>query len=250
MFKVFKRLKVIIAILSFGEAEAQERHHFQVDRPDKTDSHLPLYRNRLQFETGLERHSYLTNTTWSIPNFVVRYGLSQRVELRAGSVYGFDRVYVKNRKPDQLHSFSLGTKVLLREVEGYKPGIGLGFQYLHTNPPYTNVLENNLSVSLLMQNDFGKHSFLGYNLGYERAFGKENIFYSSLSFNHQFGTKTGAYFEYWNSSSGPGMLRHGIDYGFSYLLGKMVQADAMMALDTDNTLSFAVGLSAGLDLKK
>ena len=124
-------MSVLLTLLALGAAPllAQDTTSkpIDTDRPDFTDGTHTLASGRFQLETGYtyqQARGMDAGHTHSVPEALIRVGLSSRVELRvgenylvergdgssAGSVSGFDDLY-------------LGTKVSLTEARGIVPAL-------------------------------------------------------------------------------------------------------------------------------
>ncbi|HEY1045242.1 MAG TPA: hypothetical protein VGF79_02310 [Bacteroidia bacterium] len=235
-------------LLNLKSIFADERHKLQVDRPDRTDSPLPMSRGYFQLESGIELHRSDLNSKFVFPNSMLRIGCSKQVELRMATLFGADRELNKGNKIQDMHSFLLGTKIHLLNSKGWLPQTGVLINCLATDPIYAKPYEYNANVTALFQNDLSHKTFIGYNVGFERAFTiNTDYVFSSISLGHQFNHKWGAYFEYYNSTELGSDFINGIDGGISYMPNEQSQIDVMAAYSEQNVLSVSMGFSIILD---
>lgn len=206
------------------------------DRPDQTESAAVVPKHTLQVETGfiregeesaeVERSLLTYNTT------LLRFGLSEHLELRLGSEYAEERVEIQDPVSQEvlrgLGPLYAGMKVAISEERGCIPRIaivgGLIFQQVAGEDfrhPYTSV-DLRFAFSHTLTNKFS----LGYNLGleYDGETTTPGIFYS-VAFGAGITGGLGMFIESYGVVHTPGGAEHLFDAGLTYLLLPNIQLD-------------------------
>jgi hypothetical protein len=214
------------------------------DRPDATESAVVVPRGHFQFELGYS-HSELDfegilGSTDSFPEVLVRIGLSQSLELRAGfDGYGWDEESVsgtESASSEGVKDTSLGVKVGLFEEKGARPQMAV-LATLNFPTGAEEFTESRLLPELRMAfaNTLTERLSLGYNVGAfwfgeEQEDGTERTSASaiwSVSLGIGITERLGGFVEAFGNPvlSALGSSSAAVDGGLTYLVRPNVQLD-------------------------
>lgn len=120
----FRSLSVVFFLLLARQGYAQQRRDIDpIDpgRPDQTNGTSVVQKGFLQLEGGLRYQDGRSSRTYNYPTLTVRYGLSDRVELRLGT--GFEASIPSSSQQGQrgIGAPELGTRVYLWDGKGILP---------------------------------------------------------------------------------------------------------------------------------
>lgn len=206
-----------------------QQDKIQSDRPGETLTPFLTQKGYFQLEAGFEKEQQ-NKTDYSIthPEFQLKYGLSNRFELRAELFWESERKVSKNEFKYGLRPFELGLKAKLLEGKGLIPrttfytqvGIPKFASEDHQTP---NAIPR---VKLLFENQFLEKFHLNYNVGaeWDSENPKPRWMYSidqeiELSDKWEIFVETFAYFQYGEA------VQHHIDGGISFFPNKDVKLD-------------------------
>lgn len=258
-------LPVLLASLLIAAVSpvAADDNELITDRPDQTESTAIVGRGVVQIETGalLERDEsdILVEESTQLAGTLVRWGLSERFELRIGFA-GFlkqDTETPFGRSRDEgLGDAELGFKLRLRDGNGKSPALAL---IAATSLP---VGEDGFTsdrfdpiVRLSVSHDFASGAGFGWNLGYRREstpgfFDTEHqdFFFYTASLALPAGDRWGTFFELFGdlATGGDGEDAHSFDTGITFLLTDDVQLDTFAGVgitDEAPDTFFGVGIS-------
>lgn len=245
-----KILTVILLVLISQNLIAQE---ISTDRPDRTESTETVGKNKFQIETGIEygsiknKNSELLlengNTvtgdvklgTLTVPTTLLRYGLTDKVELRLG--IDFDAQYFRigdidslsNNSKLSLNAPQLGAKFSLYNGEGWKPDFAIiaGVKIPNVGDELKQVKHFVPEFTLAFNNDITSKISVGYNLGVEwNDEMTDRDLFSSISFAFELTPQLGSFLEYYGNFPKTGNdYDNNIDAGFTYLINKNFQMD-------------------------
>ena len=124
---------------------------------------------QLEFETlySVEKSATLKNTTWNIPNVLVRYGLSDNVELQLHTPFTKDRCFENNGLTSTIFSFKeveLGVSLNLWGQRNIRPEAAILVRAISATESFGFKEIGNM-VSLNFSNTIGQKFTLGYNIG-------------------------------------------------------------------------------------
>ena len=118
---------LLIFVVANGGALAAQRPvlpPIDTDRPDVTDGTGTVARGHVQIEAGYTRvTSRLHQTAYSLPEVLVRVGLSSRAELRLSETYRSGFAEATSVATTGWDDVQLGTKVALFPGRGARPAI-------------------------------------------------------------------------------------------------------------------------------
>lgn len=213
-----KQTIVIVALLfSAAPSFAQPTKKIETDRPDQTESPFVVPLHYLQGEAGFNQETFKDGTKQFVhPTTLLKYGLSNRFELRfEASPYTESSLYF-SPKQTKLEPIEIGTKVRLFEEKGWRPKTSLianvGLPFAASKEYHDATLL--YGMRLTMQNTLSETVALGYNFGVEKdAEAVTSVIYTfAPGFN--IGAKWYAYAEVFGSfSTAP---EHNIDGGIAF----------------------------------
>ncbi len=239
---------LFVLLLLFGHTliaqDLDTTYSISTDRPCIGNSATLMKKGWLQIESGVSfaRSEMLNeetfNNTWTSPDFVLRYGVTDRFELRLNS--GINGLNAQsnlsgikiNQQNTGLIPVGLGLKARLLDEVGFWPELtvqaglnfgdlaGKAFQFEH----------NQAVLALIFNHNISSKSSINYNL-YATWQGNSQVtpFNYSLAYSYVLSSKIvisaevfGNAQELQNNYEG----RHSVDAGMIYLLSKRIQLDA------------------------
>jgi hypothetical protein len=245
-----KFLLASVFILLSRNLFAQE---ISTDRPDRTESAETVGKHKFQIETGIEYSSKksknesvslpeggeligdVKTNTITVPTTLLRYGLTDKIELRLG--IDFDGASSKMGDIDlsedsklSLNAPSLSAKFSLFKGEGWKPDFAIITKATLPNIGAEGKQEEHVvpELNFAFSNDISKDLSIGYNVGLESdyKFNVTDLFYSaSLGIN--ISDKTGSFIEIFGNTPDAKFkeFSNSIDGGFTYLIKNNFQVD-------------------------
>ena len=246
-----KILTAIFLVLLYQNLFAQE---ISTDRPDRTESTETVEKNKFQIEAGIEFGSIKNKNselllengnsvtgdvklgTLTAPTTLLRYGLTDKVELRLG--IDFDAQYFRigdidslsNNSKLSLNAPQLGAKFSLYKGEGWKPDFAIITKVTLPDIGGEGKKEDHIipELNFAFSNEINNTLSLGYNIGLtsDYKFNLTDLFYSaSLGIN--LNEKTGAFIEVFGNTPEAKFkdFNNSVDGGFTYLIKKNFQVD-------------------------
>lgn len=212
------------------------------DRPDQTESSSTIPKGSLQIEMGIVAASKENNTLNSFagPSTLVRYGLTEKIELRFFNQYEAHKLelFDETSKVSGFSDFEIGAKVQLLKKEELSTKIAFLSHVII--PTAKDELSNNkmgtinkLSISHSLSDRLG----LGYNVGYNYV-GQIHSFTYSAALGFSFTDNFGGYIEPYGVYGEQGFFESYFDAGLTYLLSDNFQVDASYGLGLNNDLQF------------
>jgi hypothetical protein len=236
--------KFVFSHLLFTVFTAVAQEKIDTDRPDQTESAVLVPRKYFQGEFGFgKENSRENNYTIVHPTYLLKYGLSNRFELRLESTYFSEYISVvpDSKTRTDLAPVEIGTKVALFEEKGLLPKtsliIHLGSSFRGTGPavwPYYS------SFRVTFQHSLTKKISLGYNLGAAKEEDGSALLYTfSPSIN--IGKRWYSYVEAFGSrsigstaSNDKTPWEHAVDAGVAYYLTNDMKLDISAGLGLAN----------------
>ncbi|MGV3527283.1 MAG: transporter [Flavisolibacter sp.] len=215
--------KVAIALLFFGPAVyAQQTGRIDTDRPDQTESAFLVPKKFFQAELGLLKETDADkNYVITHPSALLKYGLSDRVELRlqATPQTTYQHGVPQTRSEFALPPVELGTKLRLWEEQGLLPKTSV---IVHFGLPFiaSDSFRNKpvyFAARLTFQNSITENFGIGYNLGVHTGRGEATHFFYSLAPGLDIGRRWYAYLESFGSLY-RNYAEHFADAGLAYYL--------------------------------
>ncbi|MGW8121812.1 transporter [Roseivirga echinicomitans] len=237
------------------------------DRPTQTYSSFVVPKGAFQIESGMGYSNELspnfalvdlTAETFTLNFLQLRYGLSDRLELRLAQNVYFDREKlngeVRRKGELQFASTWIGAKYGLLDEEGFVPKTSFLAEYV------TDVFEDKMKQSLInlrlnFSNTLSEKMTLGYGFGglVPTKNGPLNFEYSVVG-AYAFQPNWGAFLELYGTFRNDWVNSHNVDMGISYLVNNNLQLDAYTGFDLSNNIGdtdflFGFGFSTRI-LKK
>lgn len=232
-----RSILIVFVVLLLVEISAQAQNIY-TDRPTQTTSSAVLPVGAFQIETGFYLSEFSSSNLvggtdkyqyFSINNTLLRYGLSDRIELRF-----YQEVYKDRLVSDGNTAFSnsltfvptlIGAKFNLVEDNPNLPDIGLitslgGGVFEETG----NGLQSDIRLAL--DGNLGEEISISSNLGIGMSNGFDFVtpFYT-LVLGHSLDDKIGVFVEAYGSFPEGGGSEHAMDAGLTYLVNSSLQLD-------------------------
>lgn len=230
--------------LGFGSAAITR--DFETDRPDFTEGAQSIEPGHLQLETGYtyvrDEAEGATFEAHSVPEALLRIGLSNAVELRVGwEGYVNERMSPNvdgaDSRIEGVSDLSLGWKQMLAVDTASEVDFSYIFQLsLPTGSSETSSDEVEPELKLVFAHDLSDSAGLGMNLNLASIEGEESrIFEASaslalgLDLTEQLGTYA-EYFGFYPEAGVPETDRHYVNGGFTFMLTENAQLDVRAGL--------------------
>ena len=225
-----KKLIFIALIFSYCNNYAQT---IATDRPSAlTENASTLLDNGLQLETGIQINSdYNELTASSIPNFLMRYGITNKLEIRIMNDLLYDEL-----AQISLGNWTLGTKIQLIESDQYAISLLPSIQFDGFSGEFSTIIEQPINTKIVGSWALSSSLGLGYTIGYtlnDKILGYSILISKSL--NDNFTT----FIELYGFNN-----EINIDTGLAYLINDKLQFDTYFGTGLNNKMIFgSVGLS-------
>ena len=225
-----KKLIFIALIFSYCNNYAQT---IATDRPSElTENASTLLDNGLQLETGIQINSdYNELTTSSIPNFLMRYGITNKLEIRIMNDLLYDEL-----AQISLGNWTLGTKIQLIESDQYAISFLPSIQFDGFSGEFSTIIEQPINTKIVGSWALSSSLGLGYTIGYtlnDKILGYSILISKSL--NDNFTT----FIELYGFNN-----ELNIDTGLAYLINDKLQFDTYFGTGLNTKMIFgSVGLS-------
>ena len=203
------------------------------DRPSAlTENASTLIDNGLQLETGIQINSdYNELTTSSIPNFLMRYGISNKLEIRIMNDLLYDEL-----AQISLGNWTLGTKIQLVESDQHTISLLPSIQFDGFSGEFSTIIEQPINTKIVGSWALSSSLGLGYTFGYtlnDKILGYSVLISKSL--NDNFTT----FIELYGFNN-----EINIDTGLAYLINDKLQFDTYFGTGLNTKMIFgSVGLS-------
>ena len=202
------------------------------DRPSAlTENSTSLYKNGIQLESGflIQLDSGETQPI-SAPNLLLRYGLTEKTELRLMNDVLVDEENV------ELGVWTIGAKIQLFESDKMNLSVLPSIQIPNVYGEIGSLSEQPVNAKVIGNYVVSKVNSVGYTIGY--TFNNNEIGYS-LFLSHNFSDKISTFIELYGFND-----QLNIDAGLAYLIQDKLQFDAYFGTGLNNKMVFAsVGLS-------
>ena len=202
------------------------------DRPSAlTENSTSLYKNGIQLESGflIQLDSGETQPI-SAPNLLLRYGLTEKTELRLMNDVLVDEENV------ELGVWTIGAKIQLYKSDKMNFSVLPSIQIPSVYDDIGSLSEQPINAKLIGNYVVSKAKSVGYTIGY--TINNNEIGYS-LFLCHNFSDKISTFIELYGFND-----QLNIDAGLAYLVQDKLQFDAYFGTGLNNKMIFAsVGLS-------
>lgn len=242
------------------QPDTTKPEELSTDRPDQTEAPKLVPRGYFQIEAGFtttrfQEESEIGPKTAAIGALFLRYGLFERVELRAVLEEGRGRDRFIQETTQGLYPLALGTKIsLIKEQKGLLPEASL---IGYVNLPYLPRADSQQGlyhpgIIAAFENKFLEKYEVEYNVGWKQdAFDAEYEWMSSASLHYEVSEKVKLFAEYFGQYMPEGPPLHNGDGGVLYLLADNCQVDfavgsSIRAQPENRNFFGAVGFSVRL----
>ena len=202
------------------------------DRPSAlTENSTSLYKNGIQLESGflIQLDSGETQPI-SAPNLLLRYGLTEKTELRLMNDVLVDEENV------ELGVWTIGAKIQLYKSDKVNLSVLPSIQISSVYDDIGSLSEQPINAKVIGNYVLSKANSVGYTIGY--TLNNNEIGYS-LFLGHNFSDKISTFIELYGFNN-----QLNIDAGLAYLIQDKLQFDAYFGTGLNNKMVFtSVGLS-------
>lgn len=225
-----------ILFLIFIDANAQNNEPLNSDRPDQSEGTYILTKNNFQIENGV-----LLQDNVGINNFMLRYGLSKKTEIRIVSDFDFGKFN------DDVNSIGISFKHKILEQNKAIPEITLvGYYRNKIKNKFEFQKNENYALILAFQNILSEKFIIGYNLG-SNSLGE--TLNTTFFTNYIFSKKITIYVEYFSSFEKNNSDSHNLDFGLFYSINNNFQLDFAYgnSINKASIPFYSVGFSVKFD---
>ena len=225
-----KKLIFIALIFSYCNNYAQT---IATDRPSAlTENASTLLDNGLQLETGIQINSdYNELTASSIPNFLMRYGITNKLEIRIMNDLLYDDL-----AQISLGNWTLGTKIQLIESDQYAISLLPSIQFDGFSGEFSTIIEQPINTKIVGSWALSSTLGLGYTIGYTL---NDKILGYSILINKSLNDNFITFIELYGFNN-----EINIDTGLAYLINDKLQFDTYFGTGLNTKMIFgSVGLS-------
>ena len=212
------------------------------DRPDQTEASSTVPKNSFQIEMGIlaQTSSNKAVTNFAGPSTLIRYGISEKVELRLFNQYESNKIELEggNIKANGLGDIEIGTKIQLFKKGGVNTEIA--FLSHAIIPTSKDELSNNslgtinkLSISHSINEQIG----VGYNIGYDNV-NKVSALTYSIAIGFSLSEKFGLYIEPYGALSEGNQFESNFNAGITYLAKNNLQLDVSYGTGLNNDMEY------------
>ena len=216
------------------------------DRPDQTEASSTIPKNSFQIEMGIlaQTSNDKTVTNFAGPSTLIRYGISEKVELRLFNQFESNKLELEggNIKSSGLSDIEIGAKIQLLKKEDVNTEIA--FMSHAIIPTAKDELTNDkigtinkLSISHAVNDKIG----IGYNVGYDNI-NKVSAFTYSVVIGFALAEKFGLYIEPYGALAEGNNFESNFDAGVTYLAKNNLQFDVSYGTGLNNDMQY---VSAG-----
>ena len=200
------------------------------DRPTQSAASSTVTKGSLQMEAGvLEEIVSKSESNSTFPGVLLRFGLSDAVELRVGGAY--QESSRTSYSSDLYKGFSpllLGAKLYVCEENGLFPEVAVLSEFTIGGTGEEAYYQEYMGTRLLFafSHTLTDRLSLGYNLGaeYDGSEPRSNVLYS-LVVGAALTDWLGGFVEFYGASRSSSQPDNSVDAGFSFLLTKNLQLD-------------------------
>lgn len=203
------------------------------DRPSAlTENASTLFDNGLQLETGIQINSdYNELTTSSIPNLLVRYGITNKIEVRIMNDLLYDEI-----GQIILGNWILGSKIQLIENDQYTISLLPSIQFDGFSGEFSTIIDQPINTKIVGNWVLSSSMVLGYTLGYTL---NDKILGYSILISKSLNDKFTTFIEAYGFNN-----KINIDSGIAYLINDKLQFDTYFGTGLNTKMIFgSVGLS-------
>lgn len=216
-------------------AQSLTHPRISTDRPSVSFSASTVPKKAFQTEIGyVYTYQEANNSTSTLPNLALRYGLFKGVELRVVTDYAFTRTSLDGTtsRQDGVMPLQFGAKLELFQAKGALPKVAavsqIALPKLASRAFQTTGLQ--LMTRLLFEHDLGTGFGLFYNIGPDIAQSQQHWNYT-LGVSKSLGERASIYVEGFGSWVDEGNANPvGINAGFAYAPTNQIQGDVAFGM--------------------
>lgn len=213
------------------------------DRPDQTESAYTVNKNQFQIETGSGIESVSDVNIWTLNSTLIRYGLTEKLELRLVSGLSMIKRQFSDQKGFGISDLELGLKyqiidgpiafAVLGHVITPNATSGFGSEYTRGD------------LRLAFSHDVTKRIGFGYNLGFNYSTEEDYALTYSYAIGFGLTDKIGLYVElYGDQVLLKEYLTFNYNHGITYLISPDLQLDFSVGTGlSDKSNFYAIGVS-------
>ena len=232
--------KLIFVIISFNliQASFAQVTPINSDRPGKTNTAFTIPHKWLQTEMGFQKQTAkykpfaYKDIYFEIPSLLLKYGLSDKIELRLISAFAYQSLGAVNitETGRGLSNTQFGGKFNFLQQKGILPKTSIiahyRFNAINSNRVGKDTI-NGGNISIAMLNNISNNFLVGYNIGVEKFTWQSDArcFYS-LSPKFNFAEKWQAFVEIYGNLWRGRNAQTTIDAGVSYYINDDFKIDA------------------------
>lgn len=244
-----KKITILLSLFVYTFASAQTTPDIETDRPDQTETPFSVGRNMFQAENGFSVWKLPNKITYQNITSLLRYGLSEKFELRAE--ISRDRFNNEGIVFDEkgLVPIEIGFKANLTEEKGIIPKTSL-IAHLALPTVASKSFKGNYyspNFRFTMQHTLSKKQSLSYNLGGE--WGSDDGAFTplyTLASGYDFSKLVYGYVELFGFFPQRETAEHTLAGGFAFLVKPNLQFDISGGVGLTKTAPtnyWAMGLS-------
>ncbi len=223
---VFFFTVLAISISAFAQHQSQPSDEMNADLPDETEETSLLGKGQIQLETALLINKHYKKASSIIGQALLRFGLSERVEVRAIIEDGKNRdTYIRETVQSTL-PLGIGSKISLVKDHSWLPDMTFVGQLCLPLTSKSSVRREHWSPILLMafENKLSPKWKFEYNTGAQQElFSTDWVWLANGSLHYHISDPLELFLEYY-AQYGSGKSGHNnIGGGLSYQLGNHVQ---------------------------
>jgi hypothetical protein len=239
-------MRLLLLVLSVLFTIPLTGQSITTDRPDQTESAVTVGKGTLQLEGGmlLFRDREAAYRAITAPSVLVRYGISEILELRFFSEYSaFNAGNNRFRPQDSWSDPQLGAKLDLAPLVKTKFNMAILTHFVLPTNTSGSGASWGLVSKLALAHELSPTLSLGYNLGYNYM---DDMAFPNWSAAFAFGLtdELGLFIEPYGGWYDWKEIETSLDFGFTYLLNEDVQADLSYGVGLNHeTHFFSMGIS-------
>ena len=238
-----KLLYCLFLLLAFVNCSAQMGKHIETDRPNETDVPYIAPRKYFQVEAGVRiEKTQQDERISSYPTVLLKYGLSDNLELRARTSYStLNRLYIPaSKKYSGLEPVEFGIKAAILKEKKWIPKTALLFQT--GIPPFSSGVFKTSHLApdlrLLMENNITDAFSINYNIGAQWD-GEETSpeWIYSLTPGIDIGEHVHVFGEFYSFLQKKESPAYTLDGGIEYFVGKNIGLDICSGIGLNKAAS-------------
>lgn len=237
--KILKTLAFIIvaSTTAFGQ-------NIITDRPDQTESSSTIAKSNLQIEAGVQYSEVPGSNELLIPTVLFRYGLIDILELRLVTEFTSIKDELTKKSTSGLTDIQLGVKVQLLKKDNAPEIAFLSHVVIPTAKNVLSVKKTGVINKFSIAHDLFKGISIGYNIGYDYFGEGSGNFTYSVALGASLSDKVGVYIEPFGEFIDFNKNISNLDFGFTYLFNKNLQADISYGTGLNNSMNYySTGIS-------